>query len=151
MRRPGLVQFSDRLVTVRCPAANGLSRILEGLHGYLSTRPRGMTDSLMTRAFQAPGIVGPRSRLSPRRCSTVQAFRRPCKEISTTSVQRFLARKNTVRRGSVERNSLPTLMMTDRVNSSLYGFGGYGRRKRFRISSKNEGILMPALVNCNLQ
>jgi len=91
-----LRSFRDRFITVRCPAANGLSRIFEELHGFGAARPRRMPDSLMTRAFRAPGIVGPRSQLSPRRCSTVRAFWRPYEEISTTVVQRFQAWKITV-------------------------------------------------------
>ncbi|SPF33462.1 hypothetical protein SBA4_1300001 [Candidatus Sulfopaludibacter sp. SbA4] len=97
-----------------------------GITRLMSTRPRRMPDSLMTQCFTiTPGIVGPRSQLSPRRCS-VQTFLRPYEEISTTAVQRFLARKITVRRGSVERNSLPNSIVTDRVNSSYPSFEGWG-------------------------
>ena len=123
---------------MRYPAANDLSRILEELDGFSAARPPGMTDSPDDPGFpKAPGIVGPRSQLSPRRCSTVQAFLRPYEEISTTVVQRFQAWKNTVRRGLVERNSLPNSILTDRVNSSLYSFGGLGRGKLFRINAED--------------
>ncbi|SPE35439.1 hypothetical protein SBA6_460013 [Candidatus Sulfopaludibacter sp. SbA6] len=48
----GASPFLSRLVTVRCPAANDLSRIPEELRGFGATRPRGMSDSLMTRCFR---------------------------------------------------------------------------------------------------
>src|ERR1017187_11016877 len=48
-------------------------------------------------------------------------------------------------------NSLPNFSVTDRVNSSLYSLWGSRRRKFFRISVEDGGILMCARVNCNLQ
>jgi len=59
---------------------------------------------LKTRCFP-PGIGGPRSHCLPAGISAVRAFLRPYEESSTTLMlakgepQRFLARKNTVRRG----------------------------------------------------
>ncbi|SPE38088.1 exported hypothetical protein [Candidatus Sulfopaludibacter sp. SbA6] len=47
-----VAELQDRFIAVRCPAANGLSRIFEELHGFAAARPRRMPDSLMTRCFR---------------------------------------------------------------------------------------------------
>jgi len=51
-----IAELRSRLIAVRYPAANGSSRIFEDLHGLLSNATSKYGDSLMTRAFQAPGI-----------------------------------------------------------------------------------------------
>ncbi|SPF33935.1 hypothetical protein SBA4_1380001 [Candidatus Sulfopaludibacter sp. SbA4] len=87
-----------------------------------------MPDSLMIRRFTiSPGIVGPRSQLSPRQYLNRSDFLKVLRGDQYHLMQHFLRRKTTVRRGSVERNSLPKSILTDHVNSSYPVSGVYGR------------------------